>query len=292
MIERQGKVIEQRVYVVAGVDGEAEGLRQLANRVASDLKKGRVKIRPLPRVAVELGKLPASNDPDLGAAVALVQRDPNLAGAVLRGASAASFAGKAPTNVAEAAMKLGIAGMRDMAFAAALPGVFRCGALDAVVKAQITHGFTVGVLTSELCKMMKIDNSVGFLAGLFHDIGTLLVVSALCSYGKETQNPAVVSQISERIHTRVGQFILKQWDMDPHIVTAARHHDDDHTEGLAVVVQMADYIDRVGGASAAERTARLVAAPCPHGPPLPQPHVEHLAAVAEAARNDPFIMSL
>lgn len=285
-------MIEQRVYSVDTEDAEADRLRTLANRIASDLKKGRVKIRPLPRVAVELGKLAASTDPDLGAAIALVQRDANLAGAVLRGASSASLAGKPPTNVAEAAMKLGVAGMRDMAFAASMAGVFRCGGLDASVKAQITHGFTVGVLTSELCKMMKIDNSVGFLAGLFHDVGTLLVISALCTYGRETQDAATVRRISERIHTRVGQFILKQWDMDPNIVAAARHHDDDDAEGLAVVVQMADYIDHIGGSTAEERVARLVAEPCPYGPPLSAAHLQYLAATAEAAHNDPFITSL
>lgn len=292
VLERRGKVIEQRVYSISGTDPEAEKLRKLANRVGGDLKKGRVKIRPLPRVAVELGKLAASSDPDLGAAIALVQRDANLAGAVLRGASAASLAGKPPTNVAEAAMKLGVSGMRDMAFAAALPGVFRCGALDAVVKEQVTHGFVVGVLTSELCKMMKICSSVGFLAGLFHDVGTLLVLAALASYGKESQDATLVARISDRIHTRVGPFILKQWEMDPHIVAAARSHDDDDAEGLTVVVQMADYIEKLGGTTAEDRMARMEESPCPYGPTLSQAHLEYLAKTAEAARNDPFIRSL
>jgi HD-like signal output (HDOD) protein len=288
----RGKVIEeQRVYSV-GAQAE-ERSREVARRIGGDLKAGRIKLRPLPRVAVELSKLASSQDPDIGRALEIIQRDAQLATKVLKAASSSVFGSRPPRDLRQASMRLGVTGMRDMAFAVSMKGVFRCPPLDSVVKEDMQHGFVTGILTGFICKMMKLDAQQGFIAGLLHDVGRMVVVSALAEYGRQDKTLLdldFVERVAKGAHPRLGAYLLAEWGFPPEIQqTSLYHHKPSKSEeGLPTVVAMADYVDDLGGSGEAERASRLFADPCPFGPDLSTAHIDALAQAAEAARNDPI----
>ncbi|MGH1341420.1 MAG: HDOD domain-containing protein [Nannocystales bacterium] len=290
----RGKVIKQRVYSISAASDEAELAKATACRIVEDFRADRLKIKPLPRVAVELGRLASSTDPDIGAALALVQREPELAGRVLKAAGSAAFGNRAPQDLAQASMRLGVRGMRDLAFAVSLAGVFRCPPLDEPAQEEVKHGFVVAVLSSYICRMMKIDASEGFLAGLFHDAGRLVVLNALAEYGRKDSrlwDPEVARRVGNGAHGALGTLLLERWGLGATVRECARHHHKpgQSDEPLATVVAMADHVDRLGGSSESERAERLSENPCPHGPGLSEAHVAALAGAADVARNDPML---
>jgi len=291
----RGKVIEQqRVYSIGGRGEDPERAKAVAIRIVDDFRADRLRIKPLPRVAVELGRLASSQDPDIGAALALVQREPELARRVLKAAGSAAFGSRPPQDLGQASMRLGVRGLRDLAFAVSLAGVFRCPQLDGAAQEEVKHGFVVAVLTSYICRMMKIDSSEGFLAGLFHDAGRLVVLNALAEYGRKDPtlwDPGFARGVGDGAHGPVGRLLLERWGLEETVRACARHH---HKPGkteepLATVVAMADYVDRLGGASERERAERLLENKCPFGPALSEAHVFAIAGAADVARKDPML---
>lgn len=296
----RGKVIEpQRVYNIPGSSSEEdeERWRKTAARIGSDLKAKRIKLRPLPRVAVELGKLASSTDPDIGHALEIIQRDSQLASKVLKAASSSVFGSRPPNDLRQASMRLGVTGMRDMAFAVSMKGVFRCPPLDSIVKEDMAHGFVTGILTGFISKMMKLDAHQGFIAGLLHDVGRMVVISALAEYGRKDKSMLdvdFVQRVAKGAHPRLGAYLLADWGFPPEIQRISLHHhkpEKDET-GLSTVVAMADYVDDLGGETEQERAQLLMNQPCPFGPALSPAHVQALAQAADTARNDPILKDI
>jgi len=185
-------------------------------------------------------------------------------------------------------------GCRDLAFAVSLAGVFRCPPLDEPAQEEVKHGFVVAVLSSYICRMMKTDASEGFLAGVFHDAGRLVVLNALADYGRKDSrlwDPEVARRVGNGAHGPLGTLLLERWGLGGTVRECARHHHKpgQTDEPLATVVAMADYVDRLGGSTESERAERLSENPCPHGPGLSAAHVTALAGAADAARNDPML---
>ncbi|MBV1860049.1 MAG: HDOD domain-containing protein [Nannocystaceae bacterium] len=296
-LSRRGRIVAQRVYAVPNDGGEDERWRETARTIGADLKAGRLKMRPLPRVAVELGRLASSADPDVRRAEEVIQRDSQLAARVLKTAGSLAFGARPPTSIREASVRLGVAGLRDMAFAASMAGVFRCPGLDDMVREEMAHGFVTAVLTGVVCRMMKLDAQAGFVAGLLHDVGRLVVMTALSEYGRKDNSlldRAFVRRVGERAHSKLGGYLLEDWGVDAAVQKVARfHHRPERSdEPLVTVVAMADHIDRVGGDTEEERVERLLAQPCGAGPELSTAHVEALATAAQQARQDPALADL
>ena len=291
----KGKVVEQRVYSIG--EGDADSLKVLARRIGRDLKADRIKMRPLPRVAVELGRIASSTDPEIARAMEVIQRDTQLATKVLQVASSSAFGTRPPRSLHEASMRLGVTGLRDLAFAVSMAGVFRCPGLDGVVRTNTTHGFVTAVLTGYVCRMMKLDANEGFLAGLLHDVGNLVVATALSEYGREDKqywDPALAKRLGRASHARLGAYLLERWGFSKAVrdVALGHHRPDDAAEPLAIVVAMADHVADIDGATEEERAQALAADPCQYGPALSDAHVAALAHAAHLAHNDPVLQDM
>ncbi len=294
--EARGKVIEQRTYVA---HRGGDDYRKVAQRIVADLKAGTLELRPLPRVAVELGRLASSGDPDMSNAMQIINRDAKLAGKVLKAASSTAFGKRPPRDLQQAAMRLGVVGLRNMAFAASMGAVFRCPPLDELVREQMSHGFVTAVLSAHVCKLARLDTQTGFLCGLFHDVGHMVVLSALAAYGAESPKYLdfkFVRRVGTAAHARLGAFLLSKWEVGPIVQDVAAHHhkaeDAKVAAGFATAVAIADHADHLGGRSEEERVQRLTATPCPQGVPLSEEHVALLAKAAHAARTDPILKQL
>jgi putative nucleotidyltransferase with HDIG domain len=213
---------------------------------------------PSPRLLVKLLELFKNPDPDLDEVVKLISHDPAFTVEVLKRCNSAYFAGDKPAeDMFEAVTRLGFQEIYEIvlamfASAALLPPGTREGAH---VEILWRHSVAVAVVSRVLAQGAGESTAAAFTAGLLHDIGKVVMVSAQKDeYAQAVLNagmfhrPVVVTEkeLFGFDHAEVGARLLARWNLPPNIVAAVLHHH--HLEGageferLAAIVQLANLI--------------------------------------------------
>lgn len=289
------RVFEVDVSEVADCD-VVQGLRR---RIADDVRDGTLEFPPLPQVAMELGNLAASIDPDMQVAMRLVERDNQLAGRVIRVAASPAMGGRSVTDLRGAVMALGVNGLRDLAFAASMGKVFRCAPLDALVRTEMLHAFVVAIGSAAACRMLAVGERYGFLCGLFHDIGRVAVFMALSRYGRAEPtywDSALAGRAADALHAELGPLVLSSWGLHNMVTRVAEHHHRPARAGaampLCLAVATVDAADRLVAESPEARAEALCALPLGYQAGLDAAQLATIAQVVHTARNDDILARL
>ncbi len=275
---------------------------RLRTRVQEELRDGRVRIPPLPRLALELQRLARSPTADLGEAVQLVKRDAQLTALVLRMAASPAFrprAGGKLASVEQAAVLIGIRGLRDVAFTASLGQVFRCGPLETKMRETQRHAFAVACGTAYACTLLERDSDDGFLCGLLHDVGRQLLLATLALLGNRHESwlaEDIVSHPYLTLHQELGAMVIAHWGLEgPAREVAALHHTPgqagDASE-LTHLVALCDLGDHLAPAEGERRGALLVEEPVSWLCGLERDQVSELGDFLDSVRRDDRILAL
>ena len=211
-----------------------------------------------PQLLPELMKLVKDPDVDSERIVKLISLDPSLIANVLRICNSAFYRGaESISSLDEAVMRLGFKQIYNIVIAAA-------GA-TALTPAQEGYGIDAGELwkhsvTSAVASQLiatdlRLDSVDAFTAGIMHDIGKIILGSALESryseileQTRDDQSSLVEAEI--RVlgvdHAQVGARLLERWKFPAHLVAAIEHHHDPSKAGdharLASVVYLGNLV--------------------------------------------------
>lgn len=196
------------------------------------------KLPPAPKVLAELMDLLQQSDVDNANVVRLVTFDPALTSKILQVCNSAAFAGADPiADLHEAIMRIGFG------------EVFRI--LAAIISEQALSGTQTGyglgqgelwehsavtaIAAQTIAKELKLDQNLAFTAGLLHDIGKIVLATALDgSYRRlveETESKGHSLLEAEKTvlgadHAEVGGRLLTQWKFpEPLVASVTWHHD-------------------------------------------------------------------
>lgn len=267
--KRRYKDLEVKTFVIEEDDNTApwspeQFKQELGIRILRDLRQGSLELRPLPDAALRLADLARDPDPSIEDAVAVLERDPALASRVLKLAASPAMSRRPPADLSQAALTVGVHQLRDMAFAVASGRVFRAPGLDDEVQREHRHSFQVGVATAEVFKRMGIGSKQGFLVGMLHDIGALLLYSALSQYGRETPKfiePAFINRARQTLHAALGEAVIRSWGLSETVRAGARYHHHPTDAGalsqVALAVSVADYAAKLEATGEDDRAAQL-----------------------------------
>jgi len=257
---------EAKTFVLEGTEawGPKDFKRELGMRIVKDLREDALELRPLPEAALRLAELARDPDPSIEDAITTLEHDPALASRVLKVAASPAVSRRPPADLSQAAMAVGVQQLRDMAFAVASGRVFRAPGLDDLVKAEHAHSFRVGVATAEIFKRMGIGSKQGFLVGMLHDIGTLLLYTALSQYGRtqpEFLDRVFIQRARTLLHAPLGETVIRSWGLGETVRAGARHHHAPEGAGslsqIALAVAVADFAAKIEADGEAERTEQL-----------------------------------
>lgn len=276
-----------------------DALARLRHRISTDVQKGTLEFPPLPRVAVELGKVASSPDPAIADAVSLLEHAPELAAKVVRLASSAAYGRSRAADVHQAAMRLGVFGLRDLAFAASMGRVFRCASLDDLVKEEVAHSFVVAVAAGRATKTLGVGEQDGFMAGLFHDVGRLAVLMALAKYGRDNPKllePDLAVRLCATLHHELGPLLLDAWQIGGVVRTVAMHHHNPTGAGAAgpvcFAVATVDTAYHFECHRTGERAERLREVPVGYQAGFSPDQLDDIATVIDEARSDPMLVQI
>lgn len=227
----------------ADVDATESLTRRIVDRVAASLRNDAVEVPPLPEEAIRLNELANSSDPDIRAVVRLLEHNATLSGKLLALASSPLYRSVAAVkSLDQAVMRVGINGVRDLAFAVMMGRVFRCGALEPAMRDVNRRSYVLAAATSAVARALGLDRQQAFLCGLLADVGKLLLIAELWRQSKQSPDllrPEVVQEVSDTMHAELGALVATRWGMSPLVREVVRCHHQPQQAGAYAPMAMA-----------------------------------------------------
>ncbi len=210
---------------------------------------------PLPEVAFELMALAAKDETEVGEVVGVLERDEMLAATVLRLVGSPIYAGRSPIrSLREAVVRLGVHGVRDAVFEAALRrGVFASREYGDTVATVARHSTVTAYITRIVCRRAAIDADLAFICGLLHDVGFAGLLLAVAQIEGVNAPPlSLLWHDVDLLHERASLMLAERWSLPPVVVEVIGHHHHLHTGRcalLAAAVRLADHLTQHFGAT-------------------------------------------
>jgi HD-like signal output (HDOD) protein len=228
------------------------------------LRRDQWQIPPLPRAAAELTRLAADPEVPTARIVSLIEHDVSLAARILRLASSVAFGSGKVTDLRRAVIKIGNAGVRNVAMASAMAGAFRSGSLSRLARFEMEHSYAVACGSQWLSRRLNMDPAHGFLAGLMHDVGCLALLSVLSTgnfSGGRPISPATVLPVLANLHADAGALVATAWGLEESIIEAIRMHHmvaEATVRRSTLVVALADGAEEIHHPDAEEHMRALM----------------------------------
>ncbi|MEO8842304.1 MAG: HDOD domain-containing protein [Kofleriaceae bacterium] len=224
-------------------------LEHLERALSARLEAGRLKIPPYPAVAAKLAEL-SKKSVSLTELVKVVSADAALAAQVLgRAQSAAhSAGGKQVTTLFEALTRIGMEQLVDMAFASGLGSTIIASGPLAELRRDMWRRC---LLSAQLARMLADNRGVvaetAYSAGLVHDLGAAIVITALEEVAKTMPLPSLPEatwrDLVRQHQVKFGLVIAARWNLPPALTDVIAHaHDEASDNPLVKLIELSDRI--------------------------------------------------
>jgi|GEM_PF-2557495 len=182
----------------------------------------------LPSVAVELVRLSYKLDVGIQDVVQVLEKDPVLAGDVLRLAQSVVYSTRdEPRTIQQAIQRIGLRRAADLFLRAALEAkVFRVASYARSLEKLRRHSIATAEIGRAICRQLKRDEGYAYLCGLLHDVGIAGAIIAVADSAMlaeqvafETIWPALSS-----VHAQFTVQMAQLWGLPDELRVILRHH--------------------------------------------------------------------
>tara|TARA_Y100000294_G_scaffold175906_1_gene197050 strand:- start:741 stop:1586 length:846 start_codon:yes stop_codon:yes gene_type:complete len=223
-----------------------------------EMVKSVTSVATLPSIYFQLTKVakqPYSTAKDIGK---VVSNDSGLTARLLRLINSAYFGlPRKIETISDAIALIGTAQLMDLALATSVINMFKDVPQDIVdMDSFWRHSITSGLCARMLAMQMREQNVERFfIAGLLHDIGSLLIYTKNADQARQVlesckKTGGLLHKAEQETmgfdHAKVGYTLLKQWNLPSNLLEAVRRH---HQPKLAIhfpiltnIVHVADII--------------------------------------------------
>lgn len=225
-------------------------------------------------IAVKLQSVLATRDFTIERVVALIIKDQALTTQILRLANSPYFSGLANvTTITEAVVRLGAAEIASVAMLASQQdsyNTFTLPELKSHSQLLWRHAFGCAIGARWLAGKIGYQHLAqeAFIAGLLHDIGSLLILKVLEGMhladpdGKGVSRELTV-EIIAAMHTDSGHQLLLKWNLPEPYCTIVRDHHKEQADTSNVLLSMVRLVDntckKLGLGCAPDRDLMLAA---------------------------------
>jgi len=208
--------------------------RSLIDVLGEELARNDLQLPVYPAIATRVQALAASGTGTSDQFEELLARDPAIASQVLRVANSAFYAGlSSVATIRAAVMRLGLDQLVSLAVVCAQKGQFtgQDPQIQSLMSQLWQHSVAVAFGSRWLAERSGYRSLAGecFMAGLFHDIGKLLILKVLDDLrrrGEWTHElpPSLVQELLTSLHAEQGARLIQQWNLSPLYAEVARLH--------------------------------------------------------------------
>jgi putative nucleotidyltransferase with HDIG domain len=203
-----------------------------ADAITTDTKALR---RSLPDVASEALALCTSSTTDANAMERVLSRDPFISAQVISIANSAMFAPRMPIlGVRDAVVRIGLDAVRDVVLMVVTNStMYRVRGFEARVDGIRRRTLASAAAARLLAKALRVESEYGFLAGLLHDVGELVLLERCVQEGmlvpgmlEDPNDGPILRDRLDFHHARVGAALCRAWKLPPGVIEAAEFHHD------------------------------------------------------------------
>lgn len=183
-----------------------------------------------PRVALEILELSQRSTARIEDIGALLEREPLLAGRVLRLANSAMYGtSTSVTTLKQALIRMGLATVRDVVMEAAFHmTVLRADGFNDTLENIRRHSTAVAWLSRFIARNTSIDAENAFLIGLLHDVGLSVALIGLTEFLKKQKAALRLTPLRwlavDSVHEAFTEQVLASWGLSPGILLVVRNH--------------------------------------------------------------------
>ncbi len=238
----------------------AEAAQTAQNSVVDDALARVGRLATLPEITTRILEVLDNPNATADELEKLFSSDPVLSAKVLKVVNSAFYGMPATVNsIKQAIVLLGVGGLKNIALAASLAKLF--GGMpqqnDFDPQGPWQHSAAVGAAAKLICGHVGGDGEEMFLAGLLHDVGTVIALQTLRQQfidlvARRAANPDEPHVVAEReclgaTHEEFGIALCRSWNFPPSIQAAVEfHHDpnaaDEEYRRNAQIICLADHI--------------------------------------------------
>ena len=226
-------------------------IRSLLDVITEELGRGDLQLPVYPGIATRVQALAASGSATADQFERLLAHDAAIASHVLRVANSAFYAGLSPVATIHAAvMRLGLDQLVAIAVLCAQKGQYtaRDPLISRLMQQLWRHSVAVAFGSRWLADRLgyRSQASECFMAGLFHDIGKLLILKVLDDLRRRGEwpsemPPTLVQELLAALHREQGARLIRQWNLSPLYVSVAQEHHEplkDDATALHLIVRL------------------------------------------------------
>jgi len=225
-------------------------------------------------IAIKLQGILASKDFTIDQVVALIIKDQALTSQILRLANSAFFSGLAKvTTITDAVVRLGAREIASVAMLASQQGSYNSFTLPELKNhSQLLwrHAIGCAIGTRWLCERSGYKQLAqeGFIAGLLHDIGSLLILKVLegillAEADQKGVSRELTCEIMAAMHTDSGYQLMQKWNLPELYCVIVRDHHNEQSDTSNVLLSLVRLVDhtcrKLGLGSPAEPNLMLAA---------------------------------
>ncbi|WP_445367968.1 HDOD domain-containing protein [Methylomonas sp. BW4-1] len=228
--------------------------KSLSELIDEAITSGASALPVFPRAVTELRLALQDENRSLDAIAKQLAMDASLASQILRVANSSFYAGLGSINtVKDALVRLGLPRIVQIATLVAQKGLF--AAKDAATQQYMVklwqHSVAVALGAEWLAKRLSFQTIAeeAFMAGLFHDIGELLLLRCLEDLAAKDLNLNLPADLQRELiirqHESKGAWLLQEWNLpETYRKVAANHHQPatEHTGTVELLVRVADMV--------------------------------------------------
>lgn len=202
--------------------------KKVLEEIAGAADLGKLEINPMPKAAMDAVKVLRNPEPSINEVVKCIELDQALAVMLLKHANSALYAPRYPIDsVQRAVVHVGMRQLKMMVHEVAMRRVTGDVKSKHYATMEWRYAIHCAVIARALAKRCGMDEDVGYLAGLLHDVGRIPVLQALDVkkvLGEVPVRGAAPEIIMECLHRGVGAQVAKKWELPPAICDAVSSH--------------------------------------------------------------------
>lgn len=201
----------------------------LQARFANRIESGTLELPLLSTTALRVLEQSRREDTDAKELADIVQMDPALTAHVLRTANSTAFCPAEPIiSLSQAISRLGSRQLAAIVVAVVVKEeVFRLPGFEKELAVLWVHSALAGGWSSEIARARRANVESAFLAGLLHDVGKPVVLSALSTIEELSScslDPAIYADWLVEFHEPVAFRLLTEWGFPERLIEAVSNH--------------------------------------------------------------------